>query len=266
MVTFGKYRRFYRRTSSGKECMSTGQLRETFLQGSGAEDRARDFLRERLGMIMTGEAPVVLPRWGKLVLHLVPLGELSAPVDLSRFRGDLNGQRPNPLTGDQQHQTFCLDGYVTYNQLMSDEQLFAGYALMFRSGALEVVESEHMKTAPKYDAVPLTLMERCLLKRLPGYLDLQSKVGVVSPVVLFLSFLSMAGYSCELGTGGFRDRPKAIMRDQILLPSVVVDVQDRERAVLERAIKPIFDALWNTWGYPGSTNFGTDDRWRGSNS
>jgi len=44
------------------------------------------------------------------------------------------------------------------------------------------------------------------------------------------------------------------------LPEVVVDDYGKEPA---KVLKPLFDMVWNAWGYPRSLNYDEQDNWVG---
>ena len=62
--------------------------------------------------------------------------------------------------------------------------------------------------------------------------------------------------------GGHFGSPLSVVAlpDKITLPNITIEDFDTLN-VYQRALKPIFDAIWNAAGYPKSQSFDQDGNW-----
>ena len=135
------------------------------------------------------------------------------------------------------------------------------YLQVFRSGIVEAVNRsllEHGPDEPKY--IANVAYEDALLRGLRRILDLQKKLGVEPPVVVMLSLLGVKGYVMYVGVERRFGGGRPIDRDALLIPEVLVEDLDAD---VDAILRPIFDALWNATGWPGSINFDEAGKWVG---
>lgn len=56
----------------------------------------------------------------------------------------------------------------------------------------------------------------------------------------------------------FINRDLCIDRDHLIIPETIIYDNDNEPG---KALRPIFDALWQATGFPGSENYDADGNW-----
>jgi len=98
-------------------------------------------------------------------------------------------------------------------------------------------------------------------------LRLQRNLGVQPPVFVMLSLLSVKGYRIAYG-GPWVDEEDfdAIDRDSLIVPEVMIDNLDLSREGIQRAMKQVFDPIWNACGFEGSRLYDSEGRWTGERS
>jgi hypothetical protein len=245
--------RFYARTSAGKYALDVTEIRAAFLQGEELPARIRRFRDERLGLIASAETPVALRAGARVVLHLVPFSALGrgAIVDLQAWKK----VAPPGLGGHSHGSAFNADGHLV--GVGKQDQPLHGYVQMFRSGALEALGAYPHEV----DGLPVMniwAVEAEVGEGLSRYLRALGEVGVEPPVSISLSLVGVRGYglirSARRGAGG---RP-VVAKDVVTLPDVIVEGLDVEPG---RVLRPIFDALWQTFGVSRSLTYDDHGKW-----
>ena len=82
----------------------------------------------------------------------------------------------------------------------------------------------------------------------------QAALGVCPPVYIFLSLLDAKGSYPNIGNafGIDLDRYSPLDRDRVLLPeTAILDFGSN----IASALRPIFDMLWNSFGFAASTSY-----------
>jgi hypothetical protein len=84
-------------------------------------------------------------------------------------------------------------------------------------------------------------------------------------MIILISFLGIKGFEIsipnDIGTQIERNRLQPIPRinkSQLLLPDVMM-IEATEK--VEYIMKPIFDILWNAWGWPRSLSYDKTGTW-----
>ena len=169
--------------------------------------------------------------------NISPLRPLSAPGGLS--------SRHN------------FDGIVTYTS-MGGKISPPAYLQLFRSGIIESVDTRMMGLHNR----ELTIAggwEDNLIDAVKQYFDIQSTLGVATPVVIMLSLLNVKGAVMYVAMPGPFEVDK-VDRDHLLAPEVMAEAFTVDPTQL---LKPAFDAIWNACGYPYSPSYGSDGKRKG---
>ena len=253
--------RFYSRGVTGKFPMSYEQLRRAFLSSGETEDAIRAFRDERVDLVRTGQTPADVNGTARAVLHLVPFSTFDRPapsLQLDLRRPPLNqdllqapsmGGRPRPNA----------DGLLSVAQYTADE--IAGYAQLFRNGALEAVDSYPFGTDDGGPYIASVVLECELLVAVERYLELLHELGVRGPALLSLSIVGARSYRMAVDAL-LRHRVRPVDRDEVRVPEAVVHDLQQDRAGVERLMKPLLDVVWNACGLSGSPYYDVEGRWR----
>lgn len=252
--------RIYARNSAGAYELSLDELRVLFTSGSTALERARAFRGERLAKLDAGEA--ILPLavdLGRVVLHLVPLTAfgMPAPVDLARAQAAQHLLRPMNSMGLTARINF--DGFGTFNH-GADGRCWR-YTQLFRNGAVEAVKVRAAMEQNGKLLIPSLDLERHIFEVLPGYLDALEQLGIVPPIAAMITLQGVRG--AALGTDTPFDDPTPVERATLELPEVLIQ-RFGTNEDYHRALRPAFDALWNSAGFLRSPYFDEDGRWVGA--
>jgi len=249
-VKLSGHAHFYGRNSSGAYPLDVGELRTAITLSAHIAERIRAFRADRLMKIEAGQTPVPIVRAATMVFHVVPLVAFSSspPIRISFDRNERNVF--NPLGCSGWSTNVNLDGYVLFTDRGGNSN---AYTQVFRSGMVESVA-----VFEPYEGHPLSLpsgsIEEQLIQALPRFTQALIRKDIEPPHFLFLSFLKARGY--QLATSErfrFLSRSDVLTdRDCLILPEVEIDQVGFDSAAV---LRPIFDMLWNAFGYEGCNNF-----------
>lgn len=249
---------FFIRDGLRKRQLDVPELRALFLRTENQAQKVKDFRTERLGKILSGDAPHRLVDGPVLVAHLIPtqaaLGMIQ--VDPVPYFTD---PRPLPVIGTTGvFSRLNLDGVLALrNETQRGET--HGYSQLFRNGFFESVyvlsraHNEAMVVLPslKYEQDLIHL-----LSRFRGELD---HMGLNRECAVMLSLLHANRVKLGVNTFGQFDEPHQGLfdRNTVALPDIVA----RSETPPEQAMKPAFDLLWQAAGFVGSRNYNPAGVW-----
>ncbi|TKJ34652.1 MAG: hypothetical protein CEE38_17430 [Planctomycetes bacterium B3_Pla] len=256
MVTFKNTSRFYCRNSVGKYQLDVQEIRNAFLATDSQAERIRSFLQDQLAKIMADETPLRLSTSHRLVLHVLPLNSF-----LNRKRLDFSDEHNlimkfAPIAVSGWDRRYNLDGFLTYladrNTGMCDS-----YCQTFFDGTIEAVYAKILSTkrgeTPQKGGtafIASKAYEASVVSAVKSYFNGYKTLGIEAPIVISMTLLGCKG--AYMWTDFFSSDSHPIDRDVVLLPEVTADSLDKE---VPTVMKPIFDAVGNACGLPGSPNY-----------
>lgn len=84
--------------------------------------------------------------------------------------------------------------------------------------------------------------------------------GVVGPFIISLSFVDVAGYQMDKNDRTARRDPLKYPEPILILPDVLIE--DVATIGDGRAMRPVFDAMWNAFEYDGSPHYNDNGIWQ----
>ncbi len=255
---------FYGRNSAGRYPLDVGELRTAFVLSESVADRIRSFRAERLARVEGDDTPVPLPPGGRAILHVVPLPPIAGRRDIDVVQAISTGTfTPLPLTGigSANQVAVNLDGFVNYASDSRD--LASSYVQFFRNGALEGVLTlgTDERNGRAYIAGPALCKQIVFAVR--QYVDVLSAYDMGFPAFALLSFTGMDGstlrYNSGFGNGFSVAGPRS--GTVITLPEIALEgpVPDAPTA-----LKPVFNALWNAYGFLRCDMYDGQGIWTGN--
>ena len=253
-VTTGGHAHFYGRNASGTYQLDVGQLREAFTLSQAVAERIRAFRADRLLKIGTDQVPVSLMNGARVILHIVPLQAATnvATIDLSAQTRRIRETRPPGASG--WNHKLNLDGVLTYADM--GDGAAEGYMLCFREGMLEAVQVWGDFNGDKL--FPSLAYEKDLLEALRTYFPLLQEIGLGTPAYLFLTLTNIADYQFAVDHHRFMGPYHRTDRDALILPEVLIEDWSADASV---SMRPLFDMVWNAFGYERSFNYDETGKW-----
>ncbi|AGA89729.1 putative transcriptional regulator with HTH domain [Thioflavicoccus mobilis 8321] len=257
-VSFKDHAKFYARSSAGKFPLDTWELRAAFLSGEELPERIRQFRSKRIAQLRgRDEVPVPLAEGGLLCLHIVPLASFSSRIELPIYEERnrrVDGVRPPGASG--WNSRFNLDGVVNYSGGRGAPS--SSYSQLYRNGLIECVENLEWGSNAK--GISSLAYERDAIETVTSAFELYQKVGIDPPALIYLTFIGIWGYRFFVDQNKFIREEEVADRDDLLVPDI--HVLDFDEPV-EKILKPVFDMVWNAFGYLRSFNYDADGRWVG---
>lgn len=247
--------KFFIREGNRKRELNVPEIRELFVRSENQAQKVRDFRTERLGKLMTGDAPCRLAEGSLWVLHLIPtqaaLGTGSIdPLPYLDFTRQIPAIGGTPTTS-----RINLDGALGLRNEVNG--VVQGYTQFFRNG---FVEGVYVISTDERGArvLPGTRYEDLAARFLESVRTELAHAGFHPEVTAMMSLLHAD--TVMLGFDRFRwdangDQGR-FDRRTVVLPDVLVQAE----APKHEGLKPMFDLVWQAAGMRGSINF-DDGRW-----
>lgn len=251
--------RFWIRNSGGTHEASVDELRTLFTAGADASHRIYQFRDERLREITNGQGPRPLTGDGRLIFHIVPLAAVTSSwqVDLANVFERHQAFRPMGSTGMSPR--FNLDGLL--NERGGDRNF--GYTQIFRNGAIEATKASIVGAYEGKKYISSGSFEKHIFESLPRYINGLRDIGVPPPLIVLITLEGIKDAAYKVSNSTFDDPEPVIERDVVFLPECVIN-EYGDKAEYQRAVKPAFDALWNTAGRVSAQTFSHDGTWVGN--
>ena len=251
--------KFYGRNSAGKYSLDVGELRNAFSLRENVAQRMQEFRRKRLFKIMNGETPSQLEPSTSMVLHVIPFPSFG-DRQIIDIVGELEARpitMPVPLGSRGTNSGVNLDGLFIYSGPSLDKS--HGYGLLFRDASIEGVKQLSVKDGVPYIAGGI--FENDVVSTLKLYLQTCTQLDAGFPIYVGLSFCNAKGCTLNHDGGGFwTSNGLALPEDVIVLPECIIE---SEASDITKVLKPIFDMVWNAFGYARSDKYNQKGDWIG---
>lgn len=255
MVSFQRDGKFYRHNNAGKYQMDVHEIRQAFLETEEFARRAKEFRDERVAPVrefLSGPRLTAAPRLRADLLHIVPLAFSRSRIDLTPYHSRLNLHLAPPGAGGWNHRPNS-DGFLVYHQ--DSPAPGASHIQYFRDGCVEVLQYLENEDPLRGGA-----LENKIVSYVRKILEIYPDLGVEPPVAIFCTLLGVGGAAIAVPQNMFGPSPNQIDRSELFLPDVVLEdfAQD-----IPSALRPMFDAFWQSAGWDRSPLFNADGTWKG---
>jgi len=256
-VTYRNHNEFYARNSQGKHQLDVSELRLAFTLSDSVNDRIKKFQEGRIAKLLANETPTPFDDSPKVVLHLLPIESFDpatrhdiTPIDAAALQPMLAGGWNHRLN---------LDGFLTFAGDEGGLKPSRSYAQLYRNGIIEAVTSSVFIQTDKNKYIANVALEKTLIEALPGYLEIQRRIGVETPIAIFVTLIGVDGYRVHQ-SAKFEFRPTyPIDRDVLQLPEHLLERYEDADPV--KILRPMYDLIWNACGYQRSFNFDENGNW-----
>ena len=254
-VIFKGHDKFYSRNSSGKYSMDVAELRVSFNLSETLTEKIRGFNLDRASKIYSSETPVPLSDTAKISLHIIPIVSFSPAQHYDIGRIASSEVRLKPMYCGSWNDRYNLDGFLAYAPIRDSKS--HSYVQVYRNGIIEAVETLLLEPREEVKNIPSIAYERELISSVTEYLSILNTLGIELPIFIFLDLLGVKGYSMTTSRLTFVGG-ETIDREMLLLPEIVVYSYEEGAAHI---LKPAFDSIWNSCGFPRSLNYNEEGDW-----
>ena len=279
MVTLQDTSRFYSRNSAGKHQLDVHEIRSAFLATDSHAERIKRFIEDRLGKIVAGETPVPIFSSGQIVLHVIPMQSfldrerLSLPdidellkwfptigslPDIHRY--NIDGRL---ICSFKENQTGKCRSYCQLFWSGALESVFSGIVRQYKDadGTFTAYSEDGMHEFQKNGSTRAYILPRYeidVVNAMQTYLASYAKLELNPPISIFMTLLACKEASMYIRDPCWEDQCHPINQHVAMLPDVTMESLEVD---VPKEMKPIFDAMWNACGYPGSKNYDKDGNW-----
>ena len=253
-VTFKDHSKFYGRNSAGKYPLDVTELRNAFTLSQEIFSRIRQFRKDRVYSVFSyEELPVVLAQGGRIALHIFPLSAfMPEPLNIIPNLKDPSELRPFGAQGWNHKRN--IDGVVTYSGNRGEPS--NTYCQLYRSGIIETIAVLEPWEGGKL-ILPSEWYEKEILQFVQSYLGVSSRIGIDPPIYVFISLLGMKEYRLGVGYDTF-SRGDSLNKEIAILPEAVIEEISEDP---KKVLRPVFDMIWNAFGYERSLNYDENGNW-----
>lgn len=256
-VVHNQSRLIFARNSAGAHMASVDEMRSLFLAGATLLDRAREFHRERMQEVLRADGPGPLPfggEGGRILLHVVPFSAFSSEGGLDL--GLVYREYLPPIWCSGYNNGYNADGFYTTSGVSTIAP--SGYVQVFRNGVIESAAGDVRTQTDQGYVLHADNLENEIAQKIENYMTALSHVGIAPPMLIMLSAIRVHGTTL---IGERQDGTQLpLRRSDLLFPAVTIEAYGMKRDYC-RALKPIFDTIWNAAGYPNSPSYGPGGKW-----
>ena len=108
--------------------------------------------------------------------------------------------------------------------------------------------------------VPSIAYEKYLVRVLKGYLDLAGNLDLHAPYFALLSFVAIKGARLIGPEARGGEGMLTVQEDTLTVPEIIIE---ERKAQPEKALRPLFDMVWNAFGFSRSFNYDEQGNWSG---
>jgi hypothetical protein len=190
-----------------------------------------------------------------MLLHIIPFSALS--VGLSVDPQAMSGQALPPIFHSADKGSYNLDGYLT----TSGRDGNAGYVQVYRTGIIETAAGGIATVTDRGRMLPAEQVEDQIATKIEHYLRALRHVEVPPPFAVLLAGVRMHGTAIVARLAPYYETLSPQPEPDMFFPRVIIEDYGA-LGDYRQSLKPIFDALWNAGGYPGSRSYASDGQWR----
>lgn len=216
------------------------------------------FRSDRVKELQNNRTPVKFLIGAKIVLHL--MADTRSTID-PNYNIEIIERNPNYLLpikplGIETSHTF--DGFLTYSTDL--EGSAKSYAHLYRKGVIEAVEGSLVKTIVTKKEIPSVAFEEEILKAIPYYFEVFRRIGVESPISIYLSMINIKDYTMSLNQDILGVQPIQCQEEVLKFSDIFIENFNNVDNV-PRMMQPVFDEVWNAFGMFKSFNYDEDGNW-----
>jgi len=248
---------FFIRDGLRKRQLDVPEIRSLFLRTENQTQKVNDFRTERLGKILSGNAPQRLVDGPVLVAHLVPTQAALGLVQIDPVPYTNQGRLP-VIGASAGLARLNLDGaLVVRNETPQGET--HGYSQFFRNGFFESVLVLTRRMEDGRVLLASQSYEEYLIALLGSFRGELERLGINYECAVMLSLLRADEVRLGVRSNWGFDDPHQTLFDRKIL--VLPDIVARPEESPEKAMRPAFDLVWQAAGFVGSRNYNNAGEW-----
>lgn len=250
-IEFKQSHKFYTRSNNGKYPMDIDELRSAFTLSETVTGKVNEFRLSRIGKIYANESFIPLFDKGTFVLHMIPLESFRQGFRVDAHSVNQLALKLKPMYAQGWDHQSNIDGYMAFSSHVGTST--GSYAQLYRNGIIESACSNlfHFPNGELW--IPSSILEQVVLQHYEVYLGILRELNITPPIIVSLSLVNIKNHQFQLPDGMFAPLRKHPHNQEVLnFEPVLVESLDSLAKVV---LKPIFDSMWNAYGYKDSPAF-----------
>lgn len=250
-----KSSRFVVRHGAGKIDMSMEEIRAAFLFSSNYLERINNWIDKRVENALTisplQDVQGISPR--RLMIFIVPVsslddGNILDVENIAKFENYFQ-----PIGSRASEGRYVAEGFLTHRGTFGTTGELLDYAKVYRNGRIEAVDENRVLDQTTFGEREI---ETPIINSVNGFLLGLKALDVSPPILIKVVLNGLSGCTFSLSSRFFRSKSevKEILDEYLPLPPVWLR-EWSDATDVPKLLKPAFDALWNSAGFPGSPNY-----------
>jgi len=216
------------------------------------------FRNDRVKELQNNRTPLRFLPGAKIILHLMAEGRSSLDPNYNIEIIERNPKYLLPIKAIGIETSHTFDGFLTYTTDLEGKA--RSYAHLYRKGIIEAVEGSLIKTIVSKKEIPSVAFEEEILKVIPYYFEVFRRIGVESPIFLYLSFVNIKDYTMKLNNEILGVQSTQYPEETLKLEDIFIEDFNKIDDI-PRLMQPVFDEVWNAFGMFKSFNYDEDGNW-----
>jgi hypothetical protein len=211
-----------------------------------------EFFNQRLKFIEENKYPAHLVQEppSRFIMHFIPEKFQEISIDLKKFDQPENhllplGELPETIIPD-----YNYDGLLFVSSLHTKQS----YTQLFRDGKVEMVAAiAESNMQQRGIFISLVKLQQYLIHSLNNNIAVLHKFFQPGPFYLYFRLIATENLQvnpADINMSGYdaKGRNRPLVRETLVLPHYRIDEEELD---FKSILKPFFDILWNTFGFPG---------------
>lgn len=247
---------FFIREGARKRQLDIPEIRGLFLRTESQAQKVRDFRSDRLGALLSGQAPERLVPGAIQVLHLIPTQAAFGLMGVDPVRY-MNGPMLPVVGAGGGEPRINVDGALAVRNV--NEQGTHGYSQFFRNGYFETVKIETWVGAEQQATLGSIVYEQQIIQLVIAFRNELLALGYSTEMTAMWSLLRADRTELGMNRARFGLEPHMgrFDRQNLLIPDVLL----RSDQPVEQALRPLFDHVWQSAGFARSFNYDGNGNW-----
>ena len=250
-VTYKSHDKFYTRNSKGKYSMDVNELRQAFTFSESLYKQIESYKLDNLSSLVANRYGYLEDRLPIFNLSFFPLSAFRSrnlfSIDQIKRSIDKVNMTAFGLTHTPQ---ITIDGIMINGKYMRSNKMYDKSALAKckTNGIVEQSTTDFFNPAFGEDKIKLIYCAGLIEKTITvvkSVLQYYQELNVPTPIIMSCAIMNGDGFTIPAQL--FMDIYGTIDREALLIPDVLIDDLSIEPVVL---LRPVFNAIWNSCGYP----------------
>lgn len=260
-VTFQRTNKFYSRNTAGKYLLNVYELKNEFLKYESIQQKITNWNIDRINAIESKNSFLEFQDHGKVLVNIVPLNAFDGYSNQSYNLPLIYNRSISPLSSGAIDAVINFEGVLFLSQNQNGK--YHSYLQVYKNGIIETATDyllrpyEQKFEIPFFEAdSPGMHFEQDLIRCMEEILKIHVSIELIQPYFVLISLIGMKDYGIGLpGKKSF----VTIKANTLQLQPIFIENRDIE---VEKMLKPVFDQIWNIFGYTESINYDKNGSWR----